>query len=84
MVAKRSPAKKRATKPRELKLYRLKNPDFFDKAVAAYSEAEAQRALGGREIEWIEDSKLLRKAKRRPGVVFQKLAGMKRGWEAWK
>ena len=74
---------RRAAKPRELKLYRLKNPDYFDKAVAAGSEAEARKILGG-DVEWIDDAKLLRKMKRRSGAVFQKLAGMKRDWEVWQ
>jgi hypothetical protein len=72
----------RTSKPPELKLYRLKNPDFYDKAVAADSEAEARKIIGG-DVELIDDAKLLRKIARRPGVVFRKLSALKRDWEAW-
>jgi hypothetical protein len=52
--------------------------------VTAYTEKDASFALGTSDIEEIVDSKLLKKMKRRPGVVFRKLAGMKRDWEAWE
>ena len=68
--------------PRELKLYRIRKPDFYDKAVAALSEKDASFALGTADIEPMDDSRLLKKMKRRPGVVFWKLAGLKRDWEA--
>jgi hypothetical protein len=84
MATKRLPAKKPGPKPRELKIYRVRNPDFYEKAVTAYSEKDASFALGTADIEEIDDSKLLKKMKRRPGVVFRKLAGMKRDWEAWE
>ena len=75
----------RTSKPsRELKVYRVRNPDFYEKAVTAYSERDASFALGAADIEEIDDSKLLKKMKSRPGVVFRKLAGMKRDWEAWE
>jgi hypothetical protein len=67
---------------RELKLYRLKTPDFYEKAVAAYSESEAVKIVGGA-VDWLDDPKLLRRMSRRPGVIFRKLAGLKRDWEAW-
>jgi hypothetical protein len=70
-------------KPRELQIYRIRNPDFYDKAITAYSEKDAAAALGTSDIEAVVDSKLLKKMKRRPGVVFRKLAGMNKDWEAW-
>jgi hypothetical protein len=80
-----APAKKNrpAKSPPELKLYVLRNPDYYAKACAAGSEAEACKILGG-PVDWIDDPKLLRKMKRRPGVKFQKLAGMKKDWEVWE
>lgn len=68
--------------PRELRVYLLKNPDFFAKAVAARSEKDAIWALGG-PVSYIEEPKLLKKLRRRPGVVFMKLAGTKKDWEVW-
>jgi hypothetical protein len=70
--------------PRELKVYRVRNPDFYEKAVTAYSEKDASFALGTADVEEIVDSQLLKKMKRCPGVVIRKLAGMKRDWEAWE
>lgn len=70
-------------KPRELQIYRIRNPDFYDKAITAYSEKDAAAALGTLEIDVVVDAKLLKKMKRRPGVVFRKLTGMKKDWEAW-
>lgn len=88
--ATRAPAakKRRATatstraKP-EPKIYRVKNPDFYEKAVAARSVKDASWALGTAGIEEMVDAQLLKKMKRRPGVVFRKLKGLKREWEAW-
>ena len=34
-----------AKKPREIQLYRIRNPDFYDKAITAYSEKDAAAAL---------------------------------------
>lgn len=70
-------------KPRELTIYRIRNPDFYDKAIVAYSEKDAAAALGTADIEVVVDSKLMKKMKRRPGVIFRKLAGLKKDWEAW-
>ena len=82
-AAKNSRATRTSKAPPELKLYRLKNPDFYDKAVAADSEAEARKVIGA-DVELIDDAKLLRKIARRPGVVFRKLSALKRDWEAWE
>jgi hypothetical protein len=45
----------------ELKIYRVRNPDFYDKAVVAYSEKDAAAALGTTDIEVVVDRKLLKK-----------------------
>ena len=49
-AAKKNRATRTSKKPRELKLYRLKNPDFYEKAVAAHSEDEARKIVGGTSI----------------------------------
>jgi hypothetical protein len=82
-MAPTKPARK-PRKPPELRLYRVKTPDFYEKSVAVRTAKDAAWALGTSDIEEMVDSKLLKKAKRRPGVVFRKLKGVKRDWEAWE
>ncbi len=67
---------------RKLTLCRIRNPDFYDKAVAALSEKDATFVLDAADIEPMDDSRLMKKMKCRPGVVFWKPAALKRDWEA--
>jgi hypothetical protein len=51
--------------------------------VAAYSEAEARKLLGSPDVHRYADQDLARRIKRRPGVVFRKLHGVKAKYEVW-
>src|SRR4051794_2718848 len=49
-AAKKRQATRTSKPPRELKLFRVRNPDFYEKAVTAYSEKDASFALGTADI----------------------------------
>lgn len=55
----------------------------YDCVVATTSKATAQKALGTKDVERYFEASPARRAARRPGVVFKKLHGVKRKFEAW-
>jgi len=69
----------------DLRVYRAQY-GFYDRAVAAGTEAEARNLLGSDDIHGYHDEALARRLRRQPRVVFRKLHGvkasMKRGNEA--
>ena len=71
-------------RPRELKLYRIRNPDYFDKAVACSIGERCFVCTWNEGHREMVDFKLLKKMKKRPGAVFRKLAGLKKDWEVWE
>src|SRR6476659_2935420 len=77
--AAKKPRTTRTSKPpRELKLYRICNPDFYEKAVTAYSEKDASFALGTADIEEMIDSRRLKKMRRRRAESMNQLLALPR------
>ena len=55
----------------------------FDRGVAARSESEAKRLLGTDNVHGYHDDALARRLRRKPGVVFKKVHGVKAKYEVW-